>query len=90
MLARTPGIFLALVSIGVIGLGYVGLPLTVAFAEAGETVVAVDLDESKVAAIVAGQSYIEDVSPERLRDARDRIIATTHYAPLARIIAKEL
>src|SRR5437763_10356417 len=74
----------ALVSIGVIGLGYVGLPLAVAFAEAGECVVAVDVDESKVASIAAGESYIEDVSSERLRAARERIIATNHYAPLAR------
>ena len=55
------------VSVGVIGLGYVGLPLVVAFAEAGERVVAVDVDERKVAAIAAGESYIEDVSSERLR-----------------------
>ena len=54
-------------SIGVIGLGYVGLPLTVAFAEAGEHVVAVDVDPRKVAAIAAGESYIEDVSEESLR-----------------------
>ncbi len=41
-------------SVGVIGLGYVGLPLVVAFAEAGEEVVAVDVDSSKVAAIPLG------------------------------------
>ena len=41
-------------TIGVIGLGYVGLPLAVEFAEAGEHVVAVDIDERKVAAIEAG------------------------------------
>jgi len=72
------------VSIGVIGLGYVGLPLVVAFAEAGERVVAVDVDERKVAAIAAGESYIEDVSSERLGRALPSITATTHYAPLAR------
>jgi UDP-N-acetyl-D-glucosamine dehydrogenase len=71
-------------SIGVIGLGYVGLPLAVAFAEAGERVVAVDVDDAKVAAIAAGESYIEDVSSERLAAVRDSISATTHYAPLAR------
>ena len=54
-------------SVGVIGLGYVGLPLVVAFAEAGEQVVAVDVDEAKVAAIEAGESYIEDIPSERLR-----------------------
>ena len=71
-------------SVGVIGLGYVGLPLAVAFAEAGEQVVAVDVDEGKVASIEAGRSYIEDIPSERLRDALPGIEAWTHYAPLAR------
>ncbi len=71
-------------SIGVIGLGYVGLPLAVAFAEAGERVVAVDVDDAKIAAIAAGNSYIEDVSSERLAAVGELITATTHYAPLAR------
>ncbi len=71
-------------SVGVIGLGYVGLPLAVAFAEAGEHVVAVDVDEGKVASIEAGHSYIEDIPSERLRDALPGIEAWTHYAPLAR------
>jgi UDP-N-acetyl-D-glucosamine dehydrogenase len=71
-------------SIGIIGLGYVGLPLAVAFAEAGEQVVAVDVDERKVTAIGAGESYVEDIPSERLRSALGRIEASTHYAPLAR------
>ena len=71
-------------SVGVIGLGYVGLPLAVAFAEAGEQVVAVDIDEAKVAAIEAGESYIEDIPSERLRASIHAIEASTHYAPLAR------
>ena len=71
-------------SIGIIGLGYVGLPLAVAFAEAGEQVVAVDVDLRKVEAIGAGESYVEDISSERLRSALPRIEASTHYAPLAR------
>jgi UDP-N-acetyl-D-glucosamine dehydrogenase len=71
-------------TVGVIGLGYVGLPLAVAFAEAGEDVVAVDLDEKKIAAIEAGQSYIEDISSERLAAVLPRIQAWTHFAPLAR------
>src|ERR1700677_783955 len=74
---------LAVMSVGVIGLGYVGLPLSVAFAEAGERVIAVDLDERKVAMIAAGESYIEDVPSARLGAVRDRIEATTEYAPLA-------
>ncbi|OAI40549.1 UDP-N-acetyl-D-glucosamine dehydrogenase [Actinobacteria bacterium SCGC AG-212-D09] len=71
-------------SIGVIGLGYVGLPLAVAFANAGEDVVAVDVDPRKVAAIAAGDSYIEDVPSDALRAVLERIEATSHYQPLAR------
>jgi UDP-N-acetyl-D-glucosamine dehydrogenase len=71
-------------SIGVIGLGYVGLPLVVAFAEAGEHVVAVDVDERKVASVEAGESYIEDIPSERLKAVLGRIEASTHFAPLAR------
>ncbi len=69
---------------GVIGLGYVGLPLVVGFAEAGERVVAVDIDPRKVAAIRAGESYVEDISSERLKAVLPLIDATSHYAPLAR------
>ncbi len=70
-------------SIGVIGIGYVGLPLVVAFAEAGQDVVAVDVDGSKIAALAAGRSYIEDIPSERLAAVSARIEATTQYAPLA-------
>ncbi len=71
-------------SVGVIGLGYVGLPLVVAFAEAGENVVAVDVDPRKVAAVRAGESYVEDISNERLKAVLPQIEATSHYQPLAR------
>jgi UDP-N-acetyl-D-glucosamine dehydrogenase len=71
-------------NIGVVGLGYVGLPLAVAFAEAGEDVIALDLDTGKVEAVSAGNSYIEDISSARLRDALPRIRATRRYADLAK------
>ena len=71
-------------TIGVIGLGYVGLPLAVEFAEAGEHVVAVDVDETKIAALEAGRSYIEDISSERLQAVRHAIEPWSHFAPLAR------
>jgi UDP-N-acetyl-D-glucosamine dehydrogenase len=48
-------------TIGVIGLGYVGLPLAVAFAESGARVIGVDLDPRRVSAIASGESFIEDV-----------------------------
>jgi UDP-N-acetyl-D-glucosamine dehydrogenase len=70
-------------TVGIIGLGYVGLPLAVAFAEEGCDVVAVDVDQRKVEAIAAGQSYIEDVSSQELAQAAGRITATTRYLPLA-------
>jgi UDP-N-acetyl-D-glucosamine dehydrogenase len=71
------------ITVGVIGVGYVGLPLVVAFAEAGDHVIAVDVDPHKVAAMTAGESYIEDVSSERLRAIASQIKATTRYADLA-------
>ena len=71
-------------SIGVVGLGYVGLPLVVAFAHAGEDVVAVDIDNAKITALKAGESYIEDISSAELQSVLPRIQPTTHFAPLAR------
>ena len=75
------------VSVGIIGLGYVGLPLAVEFAEAGHQVVALDADASKVAAIEAGRSYIEDIPSERLAAVRERLHPTTRYAALAQVDA---
>ncbi len=67
-------------TVGVIGLGYVGLPLAVAFAQEGCEVIAVDVDSRKIEAIEAGDSYIEDVPSELLRRVAERIHATTRYA----------
>jgi UDP-N-acetyl-D-glucosamine dehydrogenase len=71
-------------TVGIIGLGYVGLPLAVAFAREGCDVVGVDLDARKVEAISAAESYIEDVPSQALAELRGRIEATTRYAPLER------
>jgi len=69
--------------IGIVGLGYVGLPLAVAFAEEGSDVVGVDVDSSKVEGIRDGRSHVEDISDERLGAVVDRIRATTRVAELA-------
>jgi UDP-N-acetyl-D-glucosamine dehydrogenase len=53
--------------IAIIGAGYVGLPLAVAFAQAGATVHCIDTDETKVRSIAAGESYIADVPEADLR-----------------------
>jgi UDP-N-acetyl-D-glucosamine dehydrogenase len=71
------------VSIGIVGLGYVGVPLAVAFAEAGRDVVGVDVDNARVAALSGGHSPIEDVSDERLARALARLRLSTRYADLA-------
>jgi UDP-N-acetyl-D-glucosamine dehydrogenase len=69
--------------IGIIGLGYVGLPLAVAFAEAGHEVSGLDLDPAKVAALNAGRSYIEDVPDSILAPLGERLRASADYADLA-------
>jgi UDP-N-acetyl-D-glucosamine dehydrogenase len=53
--------------VGIIGLGYVGLPLAVEFAKAGFTVTGIDLSESKTTRLNAGESYVGDVSNATLR-----------------------
>ncbi len=63
-------------TIGLVGIGYVGLPLAVALAEAGLDVVCVDVDPRKVEALRCGRSYVEDVESERLAAVCDRIEAT--------------
>ena len=64
------------------GLGYVGLPLAVAFAEAGEQVIGVDVDHGRVTALTAGSSPIEDISDERLQAVLDSIQFTTRAVEL--------
>ncbi len=68
--------------VGVIGLGYVGLPLAVAFAEAGRDVVCFDVDAAKVAALSEGRSYVEDVGDEVLAPLRERLSPTADPAAL--------
>jgi len=52
--------------VGIIGLGYVGLPLAAAFAETGTEVLGVDVSAEKVASVNAGRSYVEDVESTEL------------------------
>jgi UDP-N-acetyl-D-glucosamine dehydrogenase len=71
--------------VGVIGLGYVGLPLAVEFARAGFTVVGFDVDTSKIDQINNGVSYIPDVRQDDLAAEvkAGRLKATTNMAGLA-------
>jgi UDP-N-acetyl-D-glucosamine dehydrogenase len=52
--------------VAILGMGYVGLPLAVVFAEAGFNVTGIDPDERKIASLLKGNSYIPDISTERL------------------------
>ncbi|MDR0868055.1 MAG: nucleotide sugar dehydrogenase [Planctomycetota bacterium] len=58
--------------VGVIGLGYVGLPLAIAFAKAGLPVTGFDIDNDKVDAINAGKSYIKHLPAAQIREITDR------------------
>jgi UDP-N-acetyl-D-glucosamine dehydrogenase len=69
-------------SIGIVGLGYVGLPLAMEFAEAGMDVIGIDVDVPKVAGLSAGRSHIEDVADERLQGVLDRCRFSTHFDDL--------
>jgi UDP-N-acetyl-D-glucosamine dehydrogenase len=71
--------------VGVVGLGYVGLPLAVEFARNGLTTVGIDLDRRKVDAINRCESYIPDVTSADVRTAVDggRLSATTDFGVVA-------
>jgi UDP-N-acetyl-D-glucosamine dehydrogenase len=73
--------------VGIVGLGYVGLPLAVAFCEAGCEVIGVDVDTRMVEALGRGESHVEDVTPEALAAISGRFEATTRYADLAQVEA---
>ena len=68
--------------LGVVGLGYVGLPLSVEMAKAGHRVIGFDISAEKVGLVNAGTSYIPDVPIEQLADLVDRglIVATTDFS----------
>lgn len=64
--------------VAVIGLGYVGLPLAVAFAESGKSVIGLEISAERVDLINAGHSYIDDISSERLAAVvRERLFSAT-------------
>jgi UDP-N-acetyl-D-glucosamine dehydrogenase len=69
--------------IGIVGLGYVGLPLAAAFAEAGHDVVGVDVSPAKVERLRRSESDVEDVPSERLRALAHRFTASDDHRALA-------
>src|SRR3954469_7990359 len=73
--------------VGIVGLGYAGLPLAMAFAEAGFDVVGIDLNEERVQAITDGRSYLVDVPVERYTAVEGKLTATTDYAVVSSLDA---
>ncbi len=71
--------------IGIVGLGYVGLPLALGFVEAGHEVLGLDIDGEKVEALNAGRTYIRHIGEERVRAATrgGALRATTDFARIA-------
>ena len=58
-------------TVGVLGMGYVGLPMAIEFARAGLNVLGIDIDPDRCASLAAGRSYISDTSDDELRAALD-------------------
>jgi UDP-N-acetyl-D-glucosamine dehydrogenase len=71
--------------IGIVGLGYAGLPLAIAYAEAGFAVTGIDLNEERVADVREGRSYLVDVPAERYTNLEGSLTATSDYAIAAEL-----
>jgi UDP-N-acetyl-D-glucosamine dehydrogenase len=76
-----------LASIGIVGLGYAGLPLGMAFAEAGFNVTGIDVNPERVRAVEERRSYLVDVPAERYTAVENRLRATSDYAAVAELDA---
>jgi UDP-N-acetyl-D-glucosamine dehydrogenase len=75
--------------VGVIGMGYVGLPLAVEFAESGFRVIGMDVSETKVNLLNQGKSYIPDIPTDRIKPLvkSGHLSGTTSYQYLAQVDA---
>src|SRR5688572_16167550 len=73
------------ITVGIIGLGFAGLPLAVAFAQAGIEVIGVDISQERVQEVNEGRSHTPDVSAEQLTSLvqAGMLRATTRYAHLS-------
>ena len=73
--------------VGVVGLGYVGLPLAVEFAKAGFSVTGIDVQQSKVDQINRGSSYVQDIAENDIRElcGQNRLHATSDFSAVAEL-----
>ena len=63
--------------VGIVGLGYVGLPTMMAVAEGGFRVTGMDIDESRITSVNSGYSYIEDIHSSLLHDMVNSVLASS-------------
>src|SRR3954451_902090 len=73
--------------LGIVGLGYAGLPLAMLFAEVGFAVTGIDLNEGRVKAVGEGHSYLVDVPEKRYQGVKGRLSATSDYAQVEELDA---
>ncbi len=73
------------ITVGIVGLGYVGLPLSLVFAEAGVKVIGFDIDQDKIDHIIEGKSYIRHIESSRIKMvlAQEKIAATNDFSQVA-------
>lgn len=74
-------------TLGIVGLGYAGLPLAMTFAEAGFDIVGIDLNQDRVDSIRQGRSYLVDVPGERYERLDGHLQATSDYAAMSELDA---
>lgn len=75
--------------IGIVGMGYVGLPLALTYSEANFNVLGFDIDQRKIKAINNGESYIKHLGNDRVASAREceRLKATSNFSEISRVDA---
>jgi UDP-N-acetyl-D-glucosamine dehydrogenase len=73
----------------IVGLGYVGLPLAIQFARSNVSILGLDIDKAKIDAINEGRSYIKNIAPETIQEARrqNKLEASTDFARLGEVEA---
>ena len=79
------------ITVGIIGLGYVGLPLTIRFSEEGFKTIGFDVDDEKVQMLNMGQSYIKHIAAENIATAIDNgFKATTEFSEIPDVDAEKI
>src|SRR6266487_2223221 len=75
--------------IAIVGLGYVGLPLSIQFANSGVKVIGLDIDPAKVEALNGGRSYIKHISDQAVADSLENghFLASTDFSRVAEVEA---